>query len=1198
MQKFGTVTCQKGNYQFVWTLNESGHERIEILQDVAEYNYVDTSNCIAAYYRKTKEMFYGDEVLLRLFLRIKNTASTFNALKVDDFDFSTGKVISTSKKEDAALGLYWECVMENGISSKETFRTPEGTVEVISSNKVDSVVAPLNLSQYTVYSLTTDQTDQKINEDDYYSLEYLKAKYPNINHIEENDYVVVGSLLEADARLRAFREAPTKVKAIDFETTGTGMGIYGPDVITGAVLSYEENESTYYPFRQEKFEYNLPISFLREILDAINNQPKDVVIVAYNGKFEIQCVWKEYKNYVKNSEYARNWDPECEAHGLDNPFLRIDADPFYMSIICNPVFKQKGAHTLKAEAFRADGKFYLELKDIFKNSKAIRFNVLPPEIVRYYACPDAPNTIKVYKRLLSLLPQGTLGIANLENAMIYVTAENEFYGMRTDVELLVDLINNEQYKIDLLSDMFKKAHHTNKNINSPEVKREIFYDKLRCPVEVRTKTGLPSTSNKALKRILELGTLRNYDKNNVPPPIVDLHGRVIIKGEKLVSNKYPSLVILDQYNKSLKQLGAYKRIQRTSQQDRVMFYMNQYGAATGRRTSDAHQYSDGMKMLIHGDSKYHRLWSADFKQIELRLLAYLAGQKDLIEMMSNPDIDVHRAITSIITKQEIWAISADERKRRKSTNFGVVYMMSEYGLASTNVGPAYTDDDVNAARKSITDFYAGLPQINRFVVGNEEFVRKKGFMQTKFGRIREFKELLDPTYPESKKKSMVRAANNMPVQGFGADLLKIVELNVKQYIKKMGWDKKVDCDGVELPLVRLMLSIHDEILVSSHESIPIPAIITMFKECMELKVKGAPPFFAAPAMVNSWFDGKLDAYELDLRYRDVIVEDWVSKQKQSVHAESYCISRPWDEVHRKLDRLSSLRKQLLKSSDYVDSKLKISAETKAEFLRMLDTDADFKQFCYEHAIPERESYDSEEKKLDVVITRCLDKEFYPYLEDLKAFRSKRLSDWMDGLIAEYETVEQVAEHAHHDELTHTLISIYIKKDEKFEHIEAIHEATKRYMEQREASLKEQGMTLADMIASRQPSVKEKVEDLKSFEQLEEYIHFDENGEAVYEETEDDNDDESTIREISYFARPVERTRIIYSLTEAFIDLNDMKASDLKTKKVYDELLKVFTVDGAYRVFLMIDGQMKETDFYINYEPDMVDKVIEDIVEVS
>lgn len=1095
MQRYGTVYLKESQekYDFVWE-ELAGYERIDILHNLEDYNVIDTTNCTAAYYNKVKEYFYGDINLVKKFLETRLTASSFNAKRENCTEFANGSFIQTESKDDSALGYHWMRRLENGLLVREEYETSYMKITVYSvKNTVDMQIEPINIGNYTTCDITSDVrfSTVAVDSSEYYSLEYLKAKYP-IDHIEENDFVVVQSLEEAESRLKRFFEADTKVKAIDIETTGTETGIFGGDVITGVSLSFKEDESTYYPFRQEKCLFNLPISYLRNILDAVNNQPKDVVIVAYNGKFEIEGFWKESKDYVGYSEYARNWDINCKIHGLEDTYLRIDADPFYASIIYNPVFKQKGVHTLKAEAQRADGRYYLELTDIFKDKKNIRFNVLPPEIIRYYACPDTPNTIKVYKRLLNLIPKSSMGIFKLESKMIYVTAENEFYGMRTQKQELIKLIESEEYNVKVLGDFFKKVHHTNKNINSPDVRRDIFYNKLRCPVEVRTNKGLPSTSNVALKRIVELGTVRDIGDKKIPKSILGLNGEVLVKGEDLIHNRYPSLVVLEKYAKAQKQLGAYKRIQRTSQRDRVMFYMNQYGAATGRRTSDAHQYSDGMKKLIVADSTDHYLWSADFKQIELRLLAYLAGQENLIKLESNPNVDVHRAITSIITGQPIWSISAEERKRRKATNFGVVYMMSAYGLAKRNAGPAYTHDDYLAALASINDFYAGLPKINQFVINNEKIVREKGYMETAFGRRREFKEILDPTYPEKKKKSMVRAANNMPVQGFGADLLKIVELQLKDYIHEKGWDKKVNCNGVMLPKVRLMLSIHDEVLVSTHKSIPIAAIIAMFKECMELQVKGAPPFFAAPAMVDTWYDGKLDKYELDLNYRDEIVAAYEKDGTELIHPETY-------------------------------------------------------------------------------------------LEELEAYRSKRLNNYMEDLVRKYKTVDEVANHVRHDEFTHTLISVYIKDGEKFDHMDAIHIATERYMERR----------AQNQVAPIDLQTEERGEDKSSlmFEELEEYVNFDENGEAIFDETEEDEDDLFTVSESSTFDVPVERSYILYSYNQAIVDFNDFKQNSIELDKAYNALTKFFVANGQYSVLLMVNSQIIPTGCFMNYMPKEVNSAI-------
>lgn len=1099
MQKLGKVHFlnTRETYDIVWVENGLELERIDVIPDLNDYNFIDTSNCTAAYYRKNRERYYGDSELIKRIRKIKNVVLTFKAHQEQSIEVKEGIIYITQTKIDNRIGMKYILKTKNGLIYYEYYETPDGFLEIYDVSKDKGMdIAPINLSMYTTYSVVDTIIKNEEQEAEYYSLEYLKSLYP-LDHIEENDFVVITSLEEAESRLEKFKTALTKVKSVDLETTGTEIGMYGQDIITGIVLSYEETESTYYPFRQEKCEYNLPLNFLAKILDAINNQPKDVLIVAHNGKFEIQGIWKEASYYLKYSSYAEKFEKDYLKNAIKNTYLRIDRDSFILSTLVDPRM-QKGLHSLKSLVYRVTGLFYLELDKIFKNPKNIRFNVLPPDIIRYYACPDTANTIKVYKYLMSKLPPDEEPLFVLESKLIYVKAQNEFYGMRTNRKLLVESIENEEFKVKTLGNMFKQIHHTNKNINSPEVRRDIFYNKLRCPVEVRTNTGQPSTSAIALQRIVDVGTLREYDKSKMPPPIMDLQGNIVVESKELASNKYPSLVILNKYTKAMKELGAFRRIERKSLKDRVMFNINQTGAGSGRQTSDAHQYSDGMKKLIIPDSDQHFLWSADFKQIELRILAYLSQQLDLIELESDMDVDVHRAILSIITGKPMWAISAKERKEGKSVNFGVVYMMSEFGLAKKEAGPAYTKDDLIKALNSINGFYNGLPQVKAFVEGNKKFVKEHGYIMTRMKRRRYFPEILNPTISSSKEASIVRAANNTPVQGFGADFMKLVEVNLNEYIKMKGWDEVVDCDGVMLPKVRLMLSIHDEVLVSTYKTIPIEEIIIMFKKCMEIKIKGAPPFFSAPAMIQNWYDGKNDAYEIDLRFRDEIIEAWEKNKTTLLHPDTY-------------------------------------------------------------------------------------------LEDLNNFRARRLNNYMDNLIKEYKTIEEVALHVQHPELTHTLISVYLNKEaSKYSHMEAIMEATKRYMDKREI----EANAFNELLKGK--SEEEFQDNIETYDELTKYMSFDENGELIIEnENEFDYEEDNVTFNQDYKQNDfmnIHKSYVVYSLNDVIVDLSDFGIDGI-AEEINQEIAKKSNAKEFYHVIYLIKGKLLRTKLKVGYIPDDLNEII-------
>lgn len=838
---------------FLWSEGNGVYERLDVIDNLNRYEVINTSNCIGAYWKDSTEKIYGNNDVITTMFRIKHESSLMHAKEEKEVKFEDGKIKMVITKSIPELNLYYEVVMENRDIISEYYQTNEGSLSVFEVNKTDSNFKPVNIDMYENCTTMGDASFNIISVDgaEFLSYDDLIRKYPQVLHVLDNDYVVIRSLEEAEERLKLWIESKEQLKSVDIESLDKVWGIYSNNKITGVFLGYGTRWSTYFPFRQQNFKYNLPIEFLRKIFDAVNNQPPapEVLILSHNSKFEIEGFYQEFRD-----------------------FLRVDVDTYLLAVLANPVVK-KNTHDLKSLTGKVDSKFYLKLTDIFIGK--IAFNVLTEDIVLLYGCPDATSPAKIYPWLLQQIPKDETFVCSLENKLPYIKAMNEFYGLPIDQSRLQSLLENEQYKVDKLANIFRSYHNTSRNINSYQVLKEILYDKLRCPVEVTTQKGLPATSVVAINRIKDLGTIRDYDKNNVPADIVDLHGKAIVEGKELAGNKYPSLVVYSTYKKSMKELGALNRIKTHSMRDRFMFYINQSGAGSNRQTSDAHQFSDTMKSCVVADSPHHGLVSCDYKQVELRVLPWLAGQQDLIELEKDPGVDIHRAILSIIQGKPMYLISEEDRKAGKSVNFGVVYMMTEYGLAARDFGPAYTKEELRIERKKITDFFNGLPYIKMYLAKNEHELKTTGMIKTKFNYYRYFPELLDPTVPDKLKKTLVRSGNNTPVQGTAAQMLKMVEVRIWEYIKERGWHIERDYDGVMLPMVRMMLPIHDEILLSyDKERITKEEIIVMFKECMELEFEGAPPFFAAPAFINNWYDGKDPVYEVDIPFRDKVVENY------------------------------------------------------------------------------------------------------------------------------------------------------------------------------------------------------------------------------------------------------------------------------------------------------------------------------------
>ena len=1108
MLKYGSFVLKdetRDELQFVWNLDMPTVESVDFLYDLSAYNYINTTNCEAAYFNKSKELYYGRVEIIKAFFKCKNEATAAKGEFKQVAEIKDGAAFITQSKVNDALGIAYKIVMRNGVLVSEYYETAEAVIHITDYDyNRYSYVAPINLNLYTAADVSNLVVSDASSTADYYSLDYLRKKYPWIDEIDTRDYCVPTSLEEARKRLKEWAESPNKLKGMDIETTGLNVYMGGEDVITGVVMASSETNSTYYCFRQEAVEYNLPISFLEEIVETVNSQPEDTLIIWHGARFDLQGFRKECTHYVQDAEAWKSWkskydkypDDRC-ANGTKLLLPRCDRDSLVLSMLVNPIVA-RGTHTLKALTFKATGQRHLELDMIFKGE--IRFNVLPAEYIKLYACADPCSNIIVYKYLIDQLPKSEMKLyTDVECPLVKLKAEQEFYGLNTNRERLNEEINKKDYEFKTLGELFRQFHKTSSNINSPQVLREILYNQLRAPVEVRTSIGYPSTSKVAVKRICELGAIKPSKDQPVPPPIKGLSGNVVIKGEELIANKYPSLIILSKYNEVKKELGALKRLAKHSCNGRIMFYINQNGAASGRQTSDAHQFSNGMKSVVISDSPEHTLISCDYKQVELRILAYLAGQQDLIDLMNSSSlVDIHRAILSTINGIPMWSITDKMRKLGKATNFGVVYMMSGVGLAKRRSGPGFTKQDLIDATNSITDFYNGLPNIKKFTAANEQFVREKGYITTAFGRHRYFREILDPEVDNKRVASMVRAANNTPVQGFGADMLKLGEVMMHKYIHDKGWDELVlYSNGQWLPKVRLMLPIHDENLVSYHDSVPTPEVMKMLRDCMELEMPGAPHFYAAPAFIPCWLDGKDDAYEVPIPFRDEII-----------------------------------------------------ARYEKDGTCLLDM---------EH-----------------------------YLDCLNAYRNQDLANYMEPLIAKYKTPEEVGLHVRDDVYTHILISTYKnkKEDKDLSHEEIISACARRYMESNQRNANFSGLE------EQEETTEERLE---SFEQLEEFIQIDNNGEAIISEIGELEKDVYDRDELdsSHLNKEVVDSYSFFFMNECWVDLSCLGNTD-KGDAAHRRIMKLCEADGDYKLFYLIGNKRVPTGRRIKYLPQEIDTIINEI----
>ncbi len=1125
MLKTGFFITPEQTYS-VYEIEEKGFYRIDFIRPESRFQ-VDVTGVVYSQVRKKKTFSIGDSAVYDRYLKVQETilSAKFNVDK--DSSWENGVYITKTHSVNEKLGFQADTVSHNGVfNSMELHGNGYVIYSYVSDPIYGIALAPLNFSEYRALELTSD-TVESSQGSLFYSMDVLKRRY-DIAHLDKYDFVVVERDVSlARKRLYEWKESKFPFKGFDTETTGTDICMYGDDHLVGIILGENLTKATYFPFRHDG-DFNLPIEFLDELMEVVISEEDK--LVAHNKKFDRKVMLFE------------GYDLHCKW------------DTLPISIILNPVLG-KGIHGEKELMQELDGNHYLELNEIFVNPKDINFAVLTPEIIKYYACPDGINPIKLLQDFFLRLPKYHYRLAELECDLADVKADQEYYGLRVDIRKFEQQYRNCNYVLDMLLNAFRTLTHEDGNINSSQVLANLLYNKMHCKVLLRTNTGQASTSMSAINK---LASTRAKKPHNITEDLVDLNGKVVISAKKLANSAYPALVILSKYKEYNKLKTAfYSRFERTMKTGRIFFWVNQNGAATGRQSSPMHQLPSELKDIILSDASDRDFWGPDYSQVELRMIAYLAGEQDLIRLATDPDNDIHRIIGSLITNKPMWAITPEERSVGKRRNFGVVYEISKYGLAGQLYGPGYTEENVKFCDQQLKAFYKRFKRIDRYIKHNAALVKKYGYMETEwFRRRRLFNEVFDPNLEPATLASILRMSNNVPVQGTAADLMKLGEVQMDLYIRKKGWNKIVD----GFPLVRIMLSIHDEMIISAHQSIPYEEIIEMITLCMQIPVKDAPPFFVQPARMANWGEHSNDAVAMPIKYRDQVIEDY-HKTGKSVFKQSWFRLIVPEEVNTAITNKEDVTSSLIK---------KYYKECSLEFLR-----GDYVKECTEEHLKDALKIYIESGFTEYRIDN--------YLLLLNGYRTDCLEKYMDGLVKEYGTdYKVVGEHVRHPSLTFDLLDVYKKRlPDGLEHEESITEAARLYIEEHYGENR-----ITDLCDKFTASIDEPhvVADRDLFtEQLEPLVEFDKDGNVVFEDVSEESDD---IYSYFYTDDPDDIIDIANNKPVYVWELADSIVFDTAnmSKESVDRVLSyIFSIsrdDGFYRGMLIYNNQLLQTGLRI------------------
>lgn len=868
MLKFGKLFVKDTEFD-VYILETKTSTRLDILNKDQKFNDLGVSPLYGEYTKKKKFYNYGDKELGKTYNNLRGLMYSKKLTTDTKVEWVDGTLVMSEIRENDSFKYTRET--HNSIYHSETFQSEYATLTMqLVSSDYNIDLAPLYIREYA-----SEDLQKNINaytDLPYHPLEVLMKRF-DLSWMKRKDYKIIETEEELDAFLQQILDEGDGIIGYDYETTTLDF-IRGNDKakIVGLVLSHKRDFSRYLPFSHEEFT-NLPYSCMQKVVDFINKH--EIQTVAHNAKFEntvnIHCGLK----------------------------LKMTFCTYVLSCLLNSD-RTFGIHGLKHLSFTETGEQKLELTDIFLDKNKIDFSKLPADIVLYYALVDADDTLFLHKVLSKRLSEPEVGLYEMESELCYLTAVKEWWGFRCNQEHIFSEYDNVLAIVKFLEDLFHGMTMSNTNIASSKQMTELMYKKLNRPVLSYTKTGAPSTDTKTIQKLSS--EVRDTPSELIKRDIVDNTGAILIKKEELNSLKYPETAVLLKwkiYNKLA--TSFFKKFHDNSIDGRYFTWISQLGTSTGRESSPMHQLPGAVKYDILPDSEEHVFVDQDYSCMEIRAMAWLAGQKDLINILSDKTLDVHRGIAEIVTHIPPWALSKKQRNLQKRVNFGIPYLIGPRSLAIQLNGVNPSKEQIKEAEDAQDAFMRTFKFVAQFLHNNRQKVLSKGFMSTYFGRVRSFPQIFEPGLTRAKRESFVRRANNHPVQGTCADIMKHAQINVGRHIEAKGWDQLVDTPQGKFPKVRLVLTIHDELLLSVHKSVPLVEVYEMLRDCMQVEIEGAPPFYATPAVTKNFGDCKDDKYEIPIELRDQMIEEY--HEKGMWH-------KPWDNpVEEQLKLSNEFREQ-------------------------------------------------------------------------------------------------------------------------------------------------------------------------------------------------------------------------------------------------------------------------------------------------
>lgn len=557
------------------------------------------------------------------------------------------------------------------------------------------------------------------------------------------------------ARFDAWLKKLEAAELIAFDTETTSLDPQQAQVV-GVSFAVEAGEAAYVPLAHSYM--GVPAQLDRDaVLRALKPILEDPAKakVGQHAKYDMN-VLAHATTPIEVQGVA--FDTMLESYVLDSTATRHDMDSLAMKYLEHS--------TIRFEDIAGKG------------AKQLTFDQIALEQAGPYAAEDADVTLRLHQTLWARL-QATPSLAkvlkDIEMPLVPVLARIERNGALVDAKLLGQqslelgerLVALERQAYELAGQEF--------NLGSPKQLGAILYDKLGLPVLSKTATGQPSTAENVLAELAE--------QDHALPKLL-MEYRSLSKLKSTYTDKLPEQInprtgrIHTSYHQAVAATGRLSSTDPNLQNIPIR-------TAEGRRIRQAFVAPAGYKLM-----------SADYSQIELRIMAHLAKDEGLLDAFRH-DRDVHRATAAEVFGVPLEQVSSDQRRSAKAINFGLIYGMSAFGLAK-QIGV-----DRKQAQAYIDTYFARYPGVLAYMERTREQATQQGYVETLFGR-RLYLPDIHAKNP-ALRKGAERTAINAPMQGTAADIMKRAMIAVDQWLPQSGLDAKV------------ILQVHDELVLEVRE---------------------------------------------------------------------------------------------------------------------------------------------------------------------------------------------------------------------------------------------------------------------------------------------------------------------------------------------------------------------------------------------